>query len=159
MRLVNKTRYRTADLRAIILGALAEAGLGAGGSDRVDVVYGQYSGWASGWAYKGKIRRWNGCARMRIGLPKPGGETPLDVKHIVWLVRLEVGHWRGLSHAQVATTLRYWYRAERRRRAGPVGEEWPTPEWAEGLTVAIEAPSVAEPADAADRERARQRHG
>ncbi len=194
MILENRTRYRSADLEAVILGALAEAGLGRGGRDHVVVVYGSSF---SGWCYKGRITRWNGCARMRLRLPRPGeakdcrschglgwfGDDdqptidrrggracldcsgnakippkPFDFPQFVWLVRHEVGHWRGLDHSQMGPSLLYWRRPEGRARlrsfvaSGPVGSELPLPAWAADLDVAVEdaEPDLRKPRPTAD---------
>lgn len=149
MILENRTRYRTADLEAVILLALEEAGLGRGGRDRVVVVYG--TGF-SGWCYKGRITRWNGHARMRLRLPRPSpagaqdGWT-FDVAGFVWLVRHEVGHWRGLDHSQMHPMIRDW-------------KPWidagkPLPAWAADLRVAIEdaEPDLRKPRPTADAQR------
>lgn len=134
MILDNRTRYRSADLTMIILGALAEAGIEHHGRDRVVVVYGSGVNF-SGSAYLGKIRRWNGCARMRLRLPRP--DVAFDFPQFVWLVRHEVGHWRGLNHSQMADSLLHWKRGLR-KRLGPVGSELPLPFWAADLSVAVE---------------------
>lgn len=68
MILENHTRYRSADLERVILHALEDAGIERRGRDRVVVVYGRGF---SGWCFKGTVRRWNGCARMRLRVPNP----------------------------------------------------------------------------------------
>lgn len=149
MILENRTRYRTADLEAVILAALAEAGLGRGSHDRVVVVYG--TGF-SGWCFKGRITRWNGHARMRLRVPRPStagaqdGWT-FDVTAFVWLVRHEVGHWRGLDHSQMHPLLRDW---KPWQAAGK-----PLPAWAADLSVAIEdtEPDLRKPRPTADAKR------
>lgn len=62
--------------------------------------------------------------------PKPQADRPLDIKKFVWLVRHEVGHWRGLKHTQMAPTMRKW---KAWKEAG-----CPLPEWAKDLSVGIE---------------------
>lgn len=75
-----------------------------------------------------------GCAwiQTRRELP-PDVDQPLDIAAFVWLVRHEVGHWRGLDHKQMHPTMRRW---EDWKKAGK-----PLPAWAASVSVAIdEAP-------------------
>ncbi len=61
---------------------------------------------------------------------EPQTNLPLDVALFVWLVRHEVGHWRGLDHKQMHPLMRWrkeWLAAGR-----------PLPEWAADVTVALE---------------------
>jgi len=146
MKLENRTRYRSADLEAIILRVLDSFGIAKHGRDRVVVQYGRVG--FSGCAYVGPIMRWNGHARMRLRLPDPAKSTKaFDVAAFVWLVRHEVAHWSGLHHPDMAPTLRRWAAWEAAGR--------PVPVWAEGMTVAIEdAPSPpAKPRPTADARR------
>ncbi len=61
-------------------------------------------------------------------VPEP--VKPLDVAGFGWLVRHEVGHWRGLDHPQMHPTIRTW------KAWGAAGR--PLPSWAAGLEIAIE---------------------
>lgn len=139
MILENHTRYRTADLERVILGALNAAGIERHGRDRVVVTYTRGGGF-TGEAWKGKVTRWNGHPRMRLRLPEVGEFETVDFPQLVWLVRHEVAHWQGLDHSQMAPSLLYWYRHERRRISSttPVGSELPLPDWAAGLEVELE---------------------
>ncbi len=127
MILDNRTRYRSADLEAAILKALAEAGITSHARDRVLVNVSHFG--FSGVCYLGghlppKLRGGVGRSpKMILRLPRipdvpcdPGAPDPFarcgcpvhfDVGLFVWLVRHEVGHWRGLRHEQMAPGMRY----------------------------------------------------
>lgn len=145
----NRTRYVTADLERIILGALNEFGVTKHARDRVLIKPGPFSGWC----YFGHVQLRGKVSRMVLRIPNAPppslaaapsapaavrAHEPLDLRRLVWLVRHEVGHWAGLDHKQMNSALRYWSRERRRRTiVGDVGSERPIPTWAEGMTVAV----------------------
>ncbi len=80
----------------------------------------------------------HGCRFIETATERKAKDPgPFDVDAFVWLVRHEVGHWRGLAHTQMAPTLRRW-------------KDWtdagrPLPPWAAGLAVALEDAPPARP--------------
>ncbi len=126
MKLDNRTRYRSADLERIILAALADAGIKRPRRDRVLVVHSRGEGYSGRCWIGTDITSWRGHARMRLRLPVPSQAKPLDVAVLVWLVRHEVAHWRGLRHEQMSRALLTHNASD------------PVPAWSVGLTVAVE---------------------
>lgn len=126
MILENSTHYATEDLEALILRVLEDAGITKHGRDRVRVAYSRDGKQYTGWCFYGSVkpmtlteraafkrrmkglgtvvssRRENSIYRMRLNVPRP---EHLDLAKLIWLVRHEVAHWQGLSHAQMGPTL------------------------------------------------------
>lgn len=129
MILENRTRYRSADLEKVIHLALAEHEIAGHARERVIVIYGKYfSGFCRyPWAAMGsakarglRTKRGHAGARMVLRLPRPEATavtskvvkigdpdansrptSALDLGMLVWLVRHEIDHWRGLRHSQM----------------------------------------------------------
>lgn len=154
MILENRTCYRTADLEAIIRAGLAEFSIKSG-RERVHVVYGRAF---SGFCYypwsrplpKGTRTRKHTGARMVLRVPRPRfpacdlgtvdeasrcDRHGFDVAEFVWLVRHEIGHWRGLKHPQMAPMMRH--RKVWEAGAGDVPPRSLAP-WAAGMRVGVE---------------------
>lgn len=155
MRIDNRTNYRTLDLRHIIVACCRAEDFKVPPGAIVRVVYARQAGRVSGWAAYGAhnltipdvnrqslslAEKREGCA-MLLRIPR----TKLHIERFIAVVRHEVGHWRGLRHAQMSGSLLHTNRFN-------VNDH----PWAENLTLGIQeapkAPTVA------DRVKAREAH-
>lgn len=157
MILDNRTKWSTPELEAIVLAALAEFDV-PHARERVHVVYGRsfsgfcYFPWTNVAAMRGRrFRRGHAGARMVLRVPRPN-VGPFDVAQFVWLVRHEVGHWRGLRHSQMHPVMRHRSLWEKDGRSLP---PWAADARAPGYVVRDEAPAKSK-ARVTDDERAKR---
>lgn len=111
MKIDNQTAYSSDDLRRIIQAVCTYDGFVPQAGAIVRVVYSRrdrFSGWAT---YGGgpSRRRDHGGAAMLLRLPSPKwGPMGDRMAKLLFIVRHEVGHWRGLRHRDMGAAYMEW---------------------------------------------------
>lgn len=108
MKVDNRTHYDTTNIRRILQACCQESDYTPPAGATVRVVYSRWRG-CSGWATYGAVPAWSDKegAAMLLRVPRKwtcdvSAVEGVFLESFIFVVRHEVGHWRGLKHAQMA---------------------------------------------------------